>query len=153
MVSSAGGATSSAGGATGSETGPPDTAGDAGSGIGNDARSVAVDVAAGVRITVEPQQILEAAKLVVEQADALSDALLRHGPLMRVGPPSENAVSKAVADAWNSVIVDGDESYLARVKQYLAELRQLQKQLREAAERYQLDDDEIAAAFGERRAD
>ncbi|WP_043661495.1 hypothetical protein [Thermocrispum municipale] len=123
------------------------------SSIGDDSFSVAVDVAGGVRVRIEPDQILQAAKVVVEQADALSEALLRHGPLMRVGAPSQNAISKAVAEAWNDAVVDGEDSHLARAKEYLYTLRQLQQQLRQAAERYQLDDDEIAETFGERRAD
>ncbi|MGH3431959.1 MAG: PE domain-containing protein [Thermocrispum sp.] len=120
--------------------------------IGGDAQAIATDLAGGTRIVVEPDQVLAAAKVVTEQADALSDALLRYGPTMRVGAPSENAVSTALADAWNSAVVDGDDAHLARAQEYLKGLRQLQQQLRQAAERYQLDDDETAAVFGDRRA-
>ena len=121
--------------------------------IGEAAVALATDLTGGIRIVVEPEQILSVAKVVVEQADALSSALLQHGSLMRVGPPSNNAISKAVAVAWNDAIVDGEESYLGRIQEYLMGLRQLQMQLRAAAERYQLDDEETAAVFGERRDD
>lgn len=106
----------------------------------------------GTHVIVEPEQVLAAAKIVAEQADALNDVLLQYSPSMRVGPPSENQVSVALADAWNSAIVDTDGSYLARVQEYLTGLRSLQLQLREAAERYRLDDDEVAATFGDRSA-
>lgn len=120
--------------------------------IGGQAQATATDLAGGTRIVVEPDQVLAAAKVVTEQADALSDVLMRYGPTMRVGAPSENAVSTALADAWNSAVVDGDESHLARAQEYLKGLRQLQHQLRLAAERYELDDAETAAVFGDRRA-
>lgn len=120
--------------------------------IGGAARGTAVDVTGGSRIVVEPEQILSAARVVGEQADALTDALLQYGPSMRVGAPSENEVSVALADAWNAAVVDADDSHLARAQEYLKGLRSLQLQLREAARRYHLDDEETAAAFGDRSA-
>lgn len=120
--------------------------------IGGEAQTMATDLAGGTRIVVEPDQVLAAAKVVTEQADALGDVLMRYGATMRVGAPSENAVSTALADAWNGAVVDGDESHLARAQEYLKGLRQLQHQLRGAAERYNLDDAETAAVFGDRRA-
>lgn len=128
--------------------------GDGGDGtsIGGDALGTAIDVTGGTRIVVEPEQVLAAAKLVGEQAEALTDVLMQYGPTMRVGPPSENQVSVALAEAWNDAVVDADDSHLARAEEYLKGLRSLQLQLREAARRYNLDDDETAAAFGDRSA-
>jgi uncharacterized protein YukE len=128
--------------------------GDGGDGtsIGGDALGTATDVTGGTRIVVEPEQVLAAAKVVGEQADALTDVLMQYGPTMRVGPPSENQVSVALAEAWNDAVVDADDSHLARAQEYLKGLRSLQLQLREAARRYNLDDDETAAAFGDRSA-
>lgn len=120
--------------------------------IGANALATASDLAGGTRIVVEPDQVLAAARVVTEQADALSDVLLRYGSTMRVGAPSENAVSTALADAWNSAVVDADDSHLARAQEYLKGLRQLQGQLRLAAERYQLDDADTAAVFGDQSA-
>jgi uncharacterized protein YukE len=128
--------------------------GDGGDGtsIGGDALGTATDVTGGTRIVVEPEQVLAAAKVVGEQAEALTDVLMQYGPTMRVGPPSENQVSVALAEAWNDAVVDADDSHLARAQEYLKGLRSLQLQLREAARRYNLDDDETAAAFGDRSA-
>ncbi len=104
------------------------------------------------RLTVDPDQVLAAARIVSEQADELSAALIEHELSMRIDPPSENQVSGYVAEAWNAVVVDNDDSQLARAKAYLRTLHQLALQLREAAERYQLDDEESAAAFEDRGA-
>lgn len=104
------------------------------------------------RLTVDPDQVLAAAKIVSDQADELSAALIEHELAMRVDPPSENQVSGYVAEAWNAAVVDNDDSQLARAKAYLRTLHELALRLREAAERYQLDDEESAAAFEDRGA-
>lgn len=104
------------------------------------------------RLTVDPDQVLAAAKIVSDQADELSAALIEHELSMRIDPPSENQVSGYVADAWNAAVVDNDDSQLARAKAYLRTLHQLALRLREAAERYQLDDEASAAAFEDRSA-
>lgn len=130
----------------------PNEVGEAGPSIGGGALATATEVADGTRIAVEPDQILAVGKLVVDQADALTDALMRYGSTMRIAPPSENAVSTALADAWNDAVVDAEDSHLARAQAYLQGLRSLQLQLHQAAKRYRLDDDETAAVFGDRSA-
>lgn len=105
-----------------------------------------------VSLTVEPDQVLAAARIVSDKADELSAALLEHETSMRIDPPSDNEVSRNVAEAWNHAVVDNDDSQLARAKAYLRSLHELALRLREAAERYQLDDDESAAAFEDRSA-
>ncbi|MPY77903.1 MAG: hypothetical protein GEV04_05290 [Actinophytocola sp.] len=104
------------------------------------------------RLTVDPDQVLAVAKIVSDKADELSAALMQHELALRIDPPSENLVSGYVAEAWNAAVVDNDDSQLARAKAYLRTLHQLALQLREAAERYQLDDEEAAAAFEDRSA-
>lgn len=128
----------------------PNEVGGQGPSIGAGAAATATDVASGTRFEVEPDQVLAVGKLVVEQADALSDVLMQYGSTMRIAPPSENAVSTALADAWNDAVVDADDSHLARAQAYLQGLRTLQLQLHQAAKRYRLDDDETAAVFGDR---
>lgn len=104
------------------------------------------------RLTVDPDQVLAAARIVSDQADELSAALIEHELALRVDPPSENQVSGYVAEAWNAAVVDNEDSQLARAKAYLRTLHQLALRLREAAERYQLGEEESAAAFEDRGA-
>lgn len=101
-------------------------------------------------LQVDPDQVLAAAKVISSQADALNTVLLQHSTWLRVDPPSQNQVSVGVADAWNSSIVEEEDSYLARTQAYVRGLRKLALQLRNAAQQYQLDDAEAEAVFKDR---
>lgn len=111
--------------------------------------SAAIDET-GARMRVDPDKLLQAAKIVATQADKLSEVLARTGPTLRVDAPSPNEISSALAECWNDAMVDGDESYLARVQEYVRGLRSLERQLLKAAQRYELDDEETAEAFNTR---
>lgn len=103
--------------------------------------------AAGVRLKIEPDRVFAAAKIVSDQADALSTALAQYGPALQIEAPSRNEVSRNAADAWNTAVADGEESQLARAETYLQGLHRLTEQLRDAADRYRLADEESAATF------
>ena len=103
-------------------------------------------------LSLEPEEVLAAASIVSDRAEALSAALMAHETAMRIDPPSENEVSANVATAWNAAVVDGDDSQLGKAKAYLRTLQQLALQLREAAQRYQLNEDCSADAFEDRGA-
>jgi hypothetical protein len=110
-----------------------------------------VPVAPGVAdITVDPGKVLEVAKVVEEQADALEDKLLTRLGQLRIDAPSADIVSTKATEAWNSLIAEGDESYAAQVRAYVNNLRLLVGQLRTAAKDYKTSDEDKAAHFGDR---
>lgn len=100
-------------------------------------------------IVVDPDRILEVARVVREQGEALESALLAHAEALRVTPPAINQIFRHVAETWNAVIVDNADSYLARAWEYRTRLHDLTEQLRRMAERYRFDEDEMAAVFGD----
>jgi hypothetical protein len=57
-------------------------------------------------------------------------------------------VNADIAAAWNSRLIDGQDSYAARIEQYIASLTGLVAQLRDAARQYQFTEDEVTAALG-----
>jgi len=103
-------------------------------------------------IVVEPAKLLDVARVVEEQVTALEDKLLTRLGELRVDTPSADTVSVNAMTAWNSVIAEGDQSYVAQVRAYVANLHKLVGQLREAAKTYQASDEDKAAAFGDRGA-
>jgi hypothetical protein len=110
-----------------------------------------VPTAPGVAdIKVDPSKLLDVARVVEEQVNALQDKLrLRLGEL-HIDTPSSDTISTASVDSWNELIADGDQSYAKRVRDYIEGLRTLVEQLRTAAERYEVSDADKAAAFGDR---
>ena len=91
------------------------------------------------------------AGVVQEQAKALGAALRAHAPALRIEATAEDFVSINAMEAWNNAILDEDDSPYARMQAYLGNLHTLAQQLRVAARHYQLDEDEIAATFRDRR--
>ncbi|MGW7530723.1 PE domain-containing protein [Amycolatopsis sp. NPDC054798] len=112
-----------------------------------------VPAAPGVAdIVVEPAKLLEVARVVDEQVSALEDKLLTRLGELRVDTPSSDTVSVNAMAAWNTVVAEGDHSYAAQVRAYVANLHKLVGQLREAAKTYEASDADKAAAFGDRGA-
>ena len=103
-------------------------------------------------IVVEPAKLLDVARVVEEQVTALEDKLLTRLGELRVHTPSSDTVSTNAITAWNSIIAEGDQSYVAQVRAYVANLHKLVGQLREAAKTYQASEEDKAAAFGDRGA-
>lgn len=109
-------------------------------------------VPAAVDIRVEPDKVLQVAKIIGEQADALEDGVRSLLVELSIDPPADDVTSATAADAWNRLVARGDGSYAQRVQNYIAQLRQLSVQLRTAADTYRKGEDEKIAAFGDRRA-
>ncbi|MEV6910577.1 hypothetical protein [Amycolatopsis sp. NPDC051071] len=101
-------------------------------------------------IRVEPSKLLEVAKIVEDQVDALQDKLLTRLDQLRIDTPANDTVSTHATSVWNELVADGDASYAAQVKAYVAGLRSLVKQLRAAAKDYKTSEADRAAAFGDR---
>ncbi|UOZ08707.1 MULTISPECIES: hypothetical protein [unclassified Amycolatopsis] len=113
--------------------------------------STAVPVApAAADVLVHPDKVLDVARIVEEQANALEDQLLTRLGELRIDAPSADVISTQSMAAWNSVIADGDRSYAGQVREYVAGLKRLVSQLRDAAKDYQVSEDEKAAVFGDR---
>ncbi|WP_328645389.1 hypothetical protein OHS58_35790 [Amycolatopsis sp. NBC_00348] len=113
--------------------------------------STAVPVApAAADVLVRPDKVLDVARIVEEQANALEDQLLTRLGELRIDAPSADVISTQSMAAWNSVIADGDRSYAGQVREYVAGLKRLVSQLRDAAKDYQVSEDEKAAVFGDR---
>ncbi|GAA3557841.1 hypothetical protein GCM10022222_46780 [Amycolatopsis ultiminotia] len=112
-----------------------------------------VPAAPGVAdLVVEPAKLLDVARVVEEQVTALEDKLLTRLGELRIDTPSADAVSVNAVAAWNLVVAEGDQSYVAQVREYVANLHRLVAQLRDAAKTYQASDEDKAAAFGDRGA-
>ncbi|MET7990213.1 PE domain-containing protein [Amycolatopsis sp. NPDC005232] len=112
-----------------------------------------VPAAPGVAdLIVAPEKLLDVAKAVDEQANALEDKLLTRLGELRIDTPSADAVSVNSVAAWNMIVAEGDHSYAAEARAYVANLRHLGEQLRGAAQTYQASEDDKAAAFGDRGA-
>ncbi|WAL65767.1 hypothetical protein ORV05_33725 [Amycolatopsis cynarae] len=102
-------------------------------------------------IQVEPDKVAQVARIINDQADALDDKIHQLLLELSIDAPAGDVVSATAADAWNRLIASGDDSYAGRVMNYLQQLRALARQLRTAADTYQLGEDEKITAFGDRR--
>ncbi|WP_442874523.1 hypothetical protein [Amycolatopsis sp. NBC_00438] len=105
---------------------------------------------AAADVLVHPDKVLAVARIVEEQANALEDQLLTRLGELRIDAPSADVISTQSMAAWNSLIADGDRSYAGQVREYVAGLKRLVSQLRDAAKDYQVSEDEKAAVFGDR---
>ena len=113
--------------------------------------SSAVPVApAAADVLVRPDKLLDVARIVEEQANALEDQLIVRLDQLRIDAPSADVISTQSVEAWNSLIADGDRSYAGQVREYVAGLKRLVSQLREAAKDYKISEEEKAAVFGDR---
>ncbi|MEV7093891.1 hypothetical protein AB0M80_13755 [Amycolatopsis sp. NPDC051045] len=107
-------------------------------------------VPAAADVLVHPDKLLDVARIVEEQANALEDQLLTRLGQLRIDAPSADVISTQSIEAWNSLIADGDRSYAGQVREYVAGLKRLVSQLREAAKDYKISEEEKAAVFGDR---
>ncbi|QRP46290.1 hypothetical protein [Amycolatopsis sp. FDAARGOS 1241] len=103
-------------------------------------------------LIVAPEKVLDVARVVEEQADALEDKLLTRLGELRIDTPSADTVSVNSVAAWNMIVAEGEGSYAGEARAYVANLRRLVAQLRDAAQKYHVNDQEQAAAFGDRGA-
>lgn len=95
---------------------------------------------------VDRDSVLQAGKIITDEIDKIQAKLSKVTGELQVN--AEDEVGKAIAQAWNSRLVKGDESYAGRVRLYLASLGDLVEQLRVAAEKYGFTDEEVVAALG-----
>jgi len=98
--------------------------------------------------TVSRDNVLAAARIVENQADALMDIWQINVQDLRIDPPGRDDVSVAMAAAWNDRLVADDDSYKNRVKDYVVGLKKLAVQLGDTAKAYGFSEAEITAAYG-----
>lgn len=103
-------------------------------------------------IKVDHDNVLGAAKIIRSQIDLLSDRIADRGVELLVQPAGGDSVSIEAATAWNNYLVQQDDSYAARVQQYIESLYNIVDQLRDSAVQYGFTEDQITNAFGERSA-
>jgi hypothetical protein len=103
---------------------------------------------ASATLTVNHDNVLAAAKIIQTQIDTLDDILGTKGPALVVDPAADDPVSQDAARAWNYRLVGADDSYAARIADYVLSLKKLVAQLKDSAKTYGFNEQDIAAAFG-----
>lgn len=113
----------------------------------NDA--LAAGPVSGQKFEVSRDTVLQAGKIIDDQADRLNKAWMRARRDLRVElGDGADPVNAGVAEAWNSRLADAEDSYGERVRQYVESLDSLVKQLRAVAEQYGFTEEEVTTAFG-----
>jgi hypothetical protein len=102
--------------------------------------------------TVNRDNVLAAGRIIESQADALMNVWKERARDLRIDPPGNDDVSTRMAQAWNELLCDNDNSYRNRIKDYILGLRKLAVQLGDTAKAYGFSEDEISAAFGNKGA-
>jgi hypothetical protein len=114
-----------------------------GAGLGNE-----MTVPQTSSIVVNHDNVLQAAKIIQNALDNEGQQILDNLPLLQVMAPGEDLISVQAAQAWNTRLVGGADSYTIRVNQYLQGLGDLVTKLLASARQYGYTEDQIAAAFG-----
>ncbi|HWE92017.1 MAG TPA: hypothetical protein VG317_21320 [Pseudonocardiaceae bacterium] len=100
-------------------------------------------------ITVNKDNVLQAAKIIQGLIDNECKDIERHVRDLRVDPPGADLVSKRAAQQWNQRLVDDPDAYRVRVIQYIKTLETLVANLKTSAQQYGYTDEQIAAAFSQ----
>lgn len=95
---------------------------------------------------IDRGSVLASGQVIKGEIDKLQGKLTEVSGVLQLN--AEDDVNSAIAKAWNSRLVEGDESYAGRVRLYIASLHDLVEQLRTAAEKYGFTDQEVVAALG-----
>lgn len=103
---------------------------------------------ASATVTVNHDNVLAAAKIIQSQIDALKDVFSQNRNALNIEPAADDLVSLDAARAWNFRLVGADDSYAARIEEYLTSLQRVVSQLRDSAKTYGFNDEDIAASFG-----
>jgi hypothetical protein len=111
-------------------------------------KAVPMAPASSATLKVNHDNVLAAAKVIQTQIDALKDTIRFHRPALLVEPAADDPVSQDAAVAWNFRLVDADDSYAARINDYVDSLVNLINQLKDSAKTYGFSDQDVAATFG-----
>jgi hypothetical protein len=100
------------------------------------------------KFEVTKDSVLQAGKIIHDQASALQLALSRALANLSVRLNDADELNSDIAAAWNSRLIDGPDSYSGRIEQYILSLKGLVEQLRGTARQYQFTEEEVTAALG-----
>jgi hypothetical protein len=98
-------------------------------------------------ITVNKDNVLQAAKIVQDVLDNEGQQIRSNLPMLRVIAPGADQISVAAAAAWNARLTGDADSYSVRVEQYLQSLQTLVDNLVTSARQYGYSDQQIADSF------
>ncbi|MEU4741297.1 hypothetical protein AB0G02_12655 [Actinosynnema sp. NPDC023658] len=111
--------------------------------------TIAAAPGSGQKFQVSKDTVLQAGKIISDQAESLAKSLRRSERNLQVDlPAGSDPVNQSIAEAWNSRLVGGEDTYAGRVKQYVDSLDELVVQLRAVATQYGFTEDEVTSAFG-----
>jgi hypothetical protein len=116
------------------------------------ADAVFANAPASGKFVVNHDNVLAAAKIIQAQVDSLDDRTSDAKFDLVVDGPGDDVVSAKVAESWNQVLVWNDDSYAARVQEYVGSLNRLVTQLIDTAKAYGYNDADIASSLGDPRA-
>lgn len=103
----------------------------------------------GQKFEVTKETVLQAAKIISDQAEVLANKLNNSERELLVDlPAGSDPVNESIAMAWNSRLVGDEQTYAGRISQYIASLDDLVAQLKAAAVQYGFTEEEVTAAFG-----
>lgn len=98
-------------------------------------------------ITVNHDNVLQAAKIIQDALDGEGQQIRANLPLLQVMAPGEDQISVQAAAAWNNRLSGNADSFSVRVEQYLGSLQQLVDTLIASARRYGYTEEQITDAF------
>lgn len=101
----------------------------------------------GNGIEVNKDNVLAARKVILHSADDAEDKLRHLRGTLAITNSPEDQVSVAAATEWNKNLVTDADSHFNKLNQYVRNVRDLAKQLEEAAKQYGYTDEEIATSL------
>ncbi|HEX3789215.1 MAG TPA: hypothetical protein VHW44_15235 [Pseudonocardiaceae bacterium] len=120
---------------------------DAVPGIGVAAQAVRSSIPQAANITVNKDNVLQAAKIIQNALDDNSQQIQLAFAGLRVVAPGQDPISVQAAAQWNAKLVTDPDSFQNRISQYLGSLQTLADNLRTSAKQYGYTDQEIADAL------
>lgn len=102
---------------------------------------------AGIKLRVDQHNVMDAARIVMEEAQRFRDKIDRRLPGLEVFPVGGDPVSKEAARVLNEKFMHSDFSYYQRCVDYAEMLEQLARQLGESARTYGVTEDQIRGMF------
>lgn len=102
---------------------------------------------AGVKLTVDQDNVLQAARIVKAEAEYFRGRVQYWLGRMDVEPMGDDPVSKEVARVLTLKLATSEDSYVARCTQYADMLDALADQLAESARTYGFTEDQVTDMF------
>ncbi|MCP2169318.1 hypothetical protein [Goodfellowiella coeruleoviolacea] len=104
--------------------------------------------AGGGEVTVTRDNVLQVAKLCQDEANRMRMSVDDRARQLRSEPALGDPVSADLADVLNERLIEAPDSYIARARQYVANLLATADELVVTAKSYGYTDDDIARALG-----